>query len=58
MMKSGNGNDGEGEGKGKGGDEDGGGGDEVEWEKWRFESGVESHTWLFGEMNWFVGVKE
>jgi hypothetical protein len=48
-------------GDGKGGVGAGAGeekGDGIEWEKWRFESGVESHTWLLGEMNWFVGVKE
>lgn len=27
-------------------------------EGWRFESGVESHTWPVGEMSWFFGVRE
>jgi hypothetical protein len=30
----------------------------IEWEKWRFASGTETHTWPLGEMNWFVGVKK
>lgn len=25
--------------------------------KWRFSSGTETHTWLLGELNWFVAVK-
>lgn len=33
-------------------------GDGIEWEKWCFSSGTETHTWPLGEMNWFVGVKE
>lgn len=44
---------------------DGGGGKGVGmWEggdeggRWRFESGVVVHTWLVGELSWFLGVRE
>lgn len=48
-----------GRGRGGGDGEDGDGdGDEIDGEKWRFESGVEKHTWLLGEMNWFIAIKE
>lgn len=29
----------------------------IDWSKWHFQAGVESHTWPLGELNWFVAVK-
>lgn len=32
--------------------------DEINWPKWRFQHGSETHTWPLGQMSWFVGIKE
>lgn len=29
----------------------------IDFSKWHFSSGTETHTWPLGEMNWFVAVK-
>ena len=29
----------------------------IDYTKWHFSSGTETHTWPLGELNWFVAVK-
>lgn len=32
--------------------------DPIDFTKWHFSSGTETHTWPLGELNWFVAVKK
>ena len=32
--------------------------DPIDWKKWNFQSGSETHTWPLGELNWFIAVKD